>query len=666
MCGIAGKASIDRPVSRELLLRMRDTLRHRGPDDEGVWVSADGRVALGHRRLSIIDLSAAGRQPMTDATGELQIVFNGEIYNYLEVRTDLAARGHHFRTATDTEVILEAYRAWGIDCLDHLNGMFAFALVDARKRRLFLARDRAGEKPLFYRAGAGTLSFASELKALFADPECPRVIDVDALDSYLAFGYVPGRRSLVQGIEKLPQGHALTFDLESGALETFPYWTLPADTSPNGAVTDDALVDELDALLADSVRLRMIADVPVGVMLSGGIDSSLVTAMAARVSSRPVKTFTITFPGHGAFDEAPYARAVARHFGTEHIELVAEPATVDLLPELARQYDEPIADSSMVPTYLVSRLIRREATVALGGDGGDELFGGYPHHCWVQQQSRMGGWMPRPARRLARAAATRLMPIGMRGRNYLLGLTAEPPLNIVQFNVVFDADARRRLLAPVAKARPPARSPEAYKAALCGAGATSLRQSTGLDFQTYLVDDILVKVDRASMLCSLEVRAPFLDPRLIQFAFGRVPDRLRATATGRKILLRRLAQRLLPSSLDLTRKQGFSLPLAQWFKGDWGRYIEDVLTTGSDALFERRVVRQLIAGQRNGMANTHRLFALTMIELWRREYGIADPDRQLTSAAAVQTGATLVARSSAAESWPASTRESRGTPSRLP
>jgi asparagine synthase (glutamine-hydrolysing) len=346
--------------------------------------------------------------------------------------------------------------------------------------------------------------------------------------------------------------------------------------------------------------------------------------MAARVSSRRVKTFTISFPGYGSFDEAPYAREVARHFDTEHVELAAEMATVDLLPELARQYDEPIADSSMVPTYLVSRLIRREATVALGGDGGDELFGGYWQHTWVQQQARMGGWIPRPAKRLARTAVSRLLPVGTMGRNYLFGLTAEWPMNIVQFNVFFDEDARYRLLAPLGASRPVRGAPEAYKAGLCADRKTPLQQATALDFRTYLVDDILVKVDRASMLCSLEVRAPFLDPRLIEFAFSKVPDRLRATAHERKVLARRLAERLLPPTLDLRRKQGFAPPLRKWLKGDWGRYLEDVLTGGEADLFDRRVVRQLLAGQRGGFSNMQRLFALTMIELWRREYGITN------------------------------------------
>ena len=620
MCGIVGIAG-DPKITQELLLAMRDSLEHRGPDDAGVWWSEDRQVGLGHRRLSIIDLSAAGRQPMTDASGSLQIVFNGEIYNYQALRKELQALGRPFRTATDTEVILEAYLTWGSGFLSRLNGMFALALYDAREKQLLLARDPAGEKPLFYRVHSGTLTFASELKALLTDPACPRELDAGALDEYLAFGYVPGDHCLLRGIHKLQQGHALSFDVRSGTSRTWAYWSLPAHEPV--AATDEEFLDELERLLVDSVRLRLIADVPVGIMLSGGVDSSLVAAMAARVSSRRIKTFNISFPGYGAFDESPYARAVARHFDTEHVELVAEPATVDLLPALARQYDEPIADSSMVPTYLVSRLIRREATVALGGDGGDELFGGYYQHSWVQQQNRIGDWLPRHAQRAARSAVTKLMPVGAKGRNYLLGLTAEHPFNIVQFNIIFDAEARRRLLSPLGERRPAAEGPEAYKAALCLDRATPLQQATALDFRTYLVDDILTKVDRASMLCSLEVRAPFLDTRLIDLAFRRLPDRLRATARERKVLSRRLAERVLPGDLDLTRKQGFALPLQKWFKGDWGRFIEEVLTSREANLFDRHVVRQLLAGQRAGFSNTYRLFALTMIELWRREYRIS-------------------------------------------
>ena len=626
MCGIAGFAGADVP-SRDVLVKVRDTMCHRGPDDAGEWRSVDGQVAFVHRRLSIIDLSPAGHQPMASADGTLHITFNGEIYNYRELRADLERRGHRFSTATDTEVILQAYREWGEQALDRVNGMFALALHDARERRLLLARDPAGKKPVYYRVDRGTLAFASELKALFADDRFPRELDATALDYYLAFGYVPGERCLVSGVRKLRQGHVLTFDLETGAWRERAYWSLPQPETFTGA--DEDLVEELERLLTDSVRLRLIADVPVGIMLSGGIDSSLITALAARASSGRIKTFTVTFPGHGSYDEAPYARTVAAHFGTDHVELAAEPASVDLLPVMAKQFDEPIADSSMIPTYMVSRLIRTQATVALGGDGGDEVFGGYPHHSWVQQQSRLGTWLPDSARHAARKAVSRLVPVGTKGRNYALALTAAPPWNIVQFNVVFDAGMRRRLLTPLGPIVASGPSPEDYKAALCADRTTVLQQATALDFRTYLVDDILVKVDRASMLASLEARAPFLDRRVIEFGFRDVPDRLRATATERKILPRRLAERLLPPSLDLRRKQGFSLPLQSWFKGDWGQFITDVLTARDADLFDRTTVVELLAAQRAGRSNTHRLYALAMVELWRRHYKVARPSERV-------------------------------------
>jgi asparagine synthase (glutamine-hydrolysing) len=373
----------------------------------------------------------------------------------------------------------------------------------------------------------------------------------------------------------------------------------------------------------DSVRLRLIADVPVGILLSGGIDSSLVTAMAARVSSKPVKTFNISFPGHRGFDEAPHARLVASHFGTEHTELAAEPATVDLLPTLARQYDEPIGDSSMLPTYLVSRLIRRHATVALGGDGGDELFGGYFHYDWLERHERLRRALPEPFRRAVGAGAA-FVPVGVRGRNYLIGLSRDVRWTIAHINVFFDRRSRLALVARPLRSRfdPLTSVPEDWRVALCRRSLSPLQQATAVDFQTFMVDDILVKVDRASMLTSLEVRAPFLDPRIIELAFGRVPDTLRAANGEKKILPRRLAARLLPRELDLSRKQGFGVPLAAWFKGDFGTFVEDVLGQADLALFDRASVQRLIRSQRQGFVNSHRLFALTMFELWRREYGV--------------------------------------------
>jgi asparagine synthase (glutamine-hydrolysing) len=618
MCGIVGVASQGGGVDPEQLSRMRDTIRHRGPDDAGTWCSDDHRIGLALRRLAIIDLSPGGHQPMADSSGRLWICFNGEIYNYRELKSRLEANGHRFRTASDTEVILEAYRAWGTDCVRELNGMFAFGLYDADRDRLFLARDRAGEKPLFYRHASGSLCFASELKALLADPKCPRALDLESLEHYLAYGYVPGSRCILREFHKLPQGHAMRYDLKTDELVVWAYWTLP---EPEGQpVTDPTeLVSELERLLFDSVRLRMIADVPLGIMLSGGLDSSLVTAMAARVSSRPIKTFNISFPGHRE-DESRYARIVARHFGTEHVELAAEPATVDLLPELARQFDEPVADSSMVPTYVLSRLIRKEATVALGGDGGDELFGGYIHYDWILRNDRVGRLVPLPVRKLLGLAAEKLIPVGVRGRHYVIGSGGDLSRLYAHVNLYFDSNTRRRLLRPLGLSRDG--EPERMKASLCSNGHTPLQQATEADFRSYLVDDILVKVDRTSMLTSLEVRAPWLDPRIIEMAFSRVPDSLRAAAAQRKILPKLLAKRLLPADLDLERKQGFSLPLGSWFRGDWGRFMESVLMGPEQRLFDRPTLRSLVSGQRSGLANTQRIFALTLFELWRREYGI--------------------------------------------
>ncbi|MBC8488016.1 MAG: asparagine synthase (glutamine-hydrolyzing) [Bacteroidetes bacterium] len=622
MCGIVGTASQNIKIDAKLLSIMRDTMHHRGPDDAGLWFDSKGGVGLAHRRLSIIDLSQAGHQPMTDINEQFCIVFNGEIYNYRRLRDKLISMGLSFRTNSDTEIILQAYQAWGENCLERLNGMFAFALYDKSKKRLFIARDRTGQKPLFYYHSNGRLTFASELKALMEDPAFPRELDLEALNFYLAYGYIPGKMCILKGVYKLPPGHMMTYDVETDQLMIRQYWRLPTFIETNATDVTE-LVSRFQELLKDSVRLRLIADVPVGILLSGGIDSSLVTAMAVEVASKPVKTFTISFPGHDRYDERPYARLVASHFGTDHTELEMEPTSIDVLSDLAKQYDEPIADSSMVPTYLISRLIRQHATVALGGDGGDELFGGYPHHCWVQHQKHLRYFAPHPLRPLMFKAAGKLIPPGFKGRNYILGSLSELPYSIAQINTYFDPGMRQRLLAPVwSKANLGQTSPESYKAALCDSTDTPLQMATSVDFLTYLPEDILVKVDRASMLTSLEIRSPYLDHRMIEFAFRQVPDNFRATLRKRKILPCLLAKSLLPKQLDLKRKQGFTMPLHQWFKGNWGTYFEQVLREADSSLFDQTVIRQLINYQRRGFLNSQRLFALVIFELWRRNYGI--------------------------------------------
>lgn len=622
MCGIVGVISTEPFRERPPLASMRDAMRHRGPDDAGEWWSTDNRVGLAHRRLSILDLSPMGHQPMLTDDGKLSIVFNGEIYNFAEIREELERLGHSFRSHSDTEVILAGYRAWGDACIARFRGMFAIALYDVERQRVLLARDRAGEKPFFYTLVNGQLRFASELKALLADPAVSRTLDVSALDSYLAFGYVPGEQCLIEGVRKLPAGHLGVFDIARGTLTTSAYWKLPAPPASDD-VDENELIERLDQLLEASVREQLVADVPVGVLLSGGVDSSLVVAMAARVSSKPVRTFTIAFPGHGVFDEGPYAQIVAKHFGTEHHELVAEPASIDLLPDLVRQYDEPIADSSMLPTYLVSRLIRPECTVALGGDGGDELFGGYHLYQVVLAQQALRRRIPGILRRPLSAAAHRL-PVGFRGRTYAQAISLDPIDAVAQSGLYFDRATRARI-SPLLRTNGPVAPAEALRARAASSVSGTLQQLTRADFASYMCDDILVKVDRASMLASLEVRAPFLDQRIIEFAFGSIPANLRTSINERKILLRRLAKRVLPSELDINRKRGFSIPIADWFRGEWGTYIEGILLSAPSTLLERAVVADLFAGQRRGLNNGQRLFALAMLELWRREYNIALP-----------------------------------------
>jgi asparagine synthase (glutamine-hydrolysing) len=595
---------------------------HRGPDDAGEWWSPDGRVGLGHRRLSILELSPLGHQPMQDEARGLSIVFNGEIYNHNDLRRELTCQGFTFRSHSDTEVLLAAYSTWGESCLARLNGMFAFALYDARKQTIFLARDRSGEKPLFYRAAQDQLLFASELKALLANPDMPRHIDPISLDCYLGMGFVPGELCILRGFNKLPPAHALSFSLSSGAFRVWRYWSLPelSNNIDQNRINENELLDELEGLLEESVGLQLAADVPVGVLLSGGVDSSLITAMAVR-RSRKVRTFSIGFPGHGNLDETRHARLIADHFGTEHIELMAEPTTAALIPQLVKQFDEPMVDSSMIPTWLVTNLVRQHCKVALGGDGGDELFGGYPYYSrllWLRQQL---AHIPAAVRGGLSYLAGRWLPVGMRGRSYLHALACDLSGELpMQINGVFDAMTRYKLMQNIPNYTLTA---EGVHRALTPVTDDVLQRATRMDFGNYLAEDLLVKVDRISMLNSLEIRSPMLDYRLIEFAFGRVPSRLKATKSHKKILLKRLAERVLPAEFDRHRKQGFSIPLADWLKkGPFRELFWDTLTS-SACLFDRATVQDLLGWQERGFDNGERLFSLVQMELWRRHYGAA-------------------------------------------
>jgi asparagine synthase (glutamine-hydrolysing) len=620
MCGIIGFASNKKIANKKWLSIGRDALIHRGPDDAGEWWSNDEKVGFGHRRLSIIDLSKSGHQPMQDCIKNITVIFNGEIYNYLELKSKLKKNGYVFITHSDTEVLIACWQEWQEDCVNHLNGMFSFAIHDRCRELVYLARDRAGEKPLFYSNNNGELRFASELKGLLVDPDFSHSIDYKAMDCYLSMGYIPGDMCILDGVSKLPPAHSMVFKYNTGELKISKYWNLPNYNNQEGEVDSDELLDELEELLQDSVCGQLVADVPVGILLSGGVDSSLVTALASK-SSNNIKTFNIAFTKHEEYNESAHGRAVANYFNTEHTELEADDIDIGLLLKLAKQYDEPMADSSMLPTFLVSSLVKQHCTVALGGDGGDELFGGYSHYnrlLWTQRKTK---WLPLFCRVFLSKIITPLIPIGFRGRNWIQAFGTNFDKDIPLVGSFFDPKTRLELLKKhhhkteiVAEKVIKDRTFKTFDL---------LQRITRLDFTNYMAEDILVKVDRASMINSLELRAPFLDYRVIEFAFGKVPSALKTTTSERKIILKRLADRLLPPEFDKQRKQGFSIPLKEWLKdGPWRDLFYKVLLS-NECFFDEKIVRNLLAGQDKGRNNAERLFSLVLFELWRKEYNIS-------------------------------------------
>ena len=617
MCGILGYVGVAGGMDVETLIKCRDALTHRGPDGAGHWMSDDGRVALAHRRLAIVDLSVTGAQPMHASDAKLSVAFNGEIYNHGELRLELQRLGHCFRGHSDTEVLLVAYAQWGLDCIDRLRGMFAIALYDHAGDRLVLVRDRVGEKPLYWARHRGGIVFASELKGLFADPLFERHLDPAGLDAYLAFGYVPGDLSLIRGVSKLPPGHLAIVPLSGGDVQVRRYWQLPVAAA--GAADEGALVDELEELMRSAVGEQLQADVPVAVLLSGGTDSSLVTACAAAASSQAVNTFSVGFPGAGTFDERPHARRIAHYFGTRHTELDLEASAIDLLPELAHHFDEPIADSSMIPTFLLSRLVAQHVKVVLGGDGGDELFGGYRAYQGALKLARLRAVLPGPLRGVVAGLAASVLPPGFPNRNALVGLGGSFAEGVAGIGLMFDAAARARLAPWLHTAAAPA-APEKWKRGVVEAERGVPGAYMAADFMSYLPGDILVKVDRASMANSLEVRAPFLDRRIVEFAYAKVPNHLRTTSDERKILLRRLARRLLPPDFDVDRKQGFSVPLSNWMSLEYRSLWCDRFEQSFSSIFDFQVIRPLLKTERVG--GVTRVFGLLLLMHWMQAHGV--------------------------------------------
>lgn len=615
MCGICGIITVPGKsgADRATIEAMADRLTHRGPDGSGYHL-AEG-VALGHRRLSIIDVEG-GHQPMYTEDGQVAIVFNGEIYNYVELTRELIEKGHTFKSACDTEVILHSYEERGADCVQSFNGMFAFALWDARTHTLVLSRDRLGEKSLFYYEADGLIVFASELKSLLACPLVPRELSIGSLDDYLAYGYVPDGECILEGIRKLPPGHTLVW--RNGKSQIRQYWQ--PSFSESETTAEQEWMEELDRRLHEAVRIRLRSDVPLGVFLSGGIDSSAVVAMAAGLCTQPVRTFSVGFE-EAEFSEVEYARMVATRYQTNHQEIIVRDRDINILPDLAYHLDEPFADPSALPTFYLCREARRGVTVCLSGDGGDEVLAGYSRYAEAIRYQKMDRYT-RVGIRQACAAVAGAFPRHWPGAGLVNRIASNGADRYFAQCCKFPAPERRELL----EAHPGAVTDEPWLFAPYFDNRRPLLQSLQhADQCTYLPDDILVKVDRMSMKTSLEVRVPFLDHTLIEFA-NRSPARFKLHDGSGKFLLKKLMEKYLPNELLYRRKRGFGLPLRKWFKTSMNDYARDMLL-GSDArsdrYLSRRHVESVLADRERGRRDlSERIWTLLMFELWCRQYSI--------------------------------------------
>ncbi|MBK8011273.1 MAG: asparagine synthase (glutamine-hydrolyzing) [Deltaproteobacteria bacterium] len=635
MCGLVGVYCFDRtrPVDRVVLARQNDAMVHRGPDGGDVYVGPG--VGLGHRRLAIIDLGG-GAQPMWDFEDELAIVFNGEVYNYRELKAELESLGQRFRTESDTEVILGAYRAWGRACVDRFVGMFVFALYDRDKHTMFLARDRIGKKPLYYYRDDNRIIFASELKAILADPSVPRVLDPTSAVDFFAYGYVPAPTSILRGIQKLPAGHAMCFTPEG--VDEYRYWDLDF-THVDETLSLEQSAESLMSTLDDAVNLRLRSDVPLGAFLSGGIDSSLIVALMAKRLSSPVKTHTIGFT-EDAFDERRYARETAEGFGTDHTERIVTADAASILERLAWHYDEPFADSSSVPTYYLSQATRETVTVALSGDGGDESFAGYRRYMFAMFESRVRRSIPPFVQRKVLGRLARLYPKAdylpqfLRAKATLTNLadSHEHAYFLSLTQKTYPRAISRDFLGGLRGYDPYHHFDRHFRAC---ASKDALARLQYVDFKMYLAEQILTKVDRASMAHSLEVRVPLLDHRVVELA-ARMPGHHKLSGSRAKIVLKEVASRLLPPSTINRRKMGFSIPLDAWFKGGLREPTEAVFFDrpgGQSGLLNTRGLRRMWYEHQLGVANhATQLWSLLMFELWAGRFLASD----LSSAFAAQ------------------------------
>ncbi len=617
MCGITGIVHFkrDRAIAPAVLKNMSDSIYHRGPDDEGHYINEN--VGLGFRRLSIIDLST-GHQPLSNQNDSIYIVFNGEIYNYLEQRDKLKQKGYSFKTTTDTEVILHLYEEYGVDCLQYLRGMFAFAIWDSNKKQLFCARDRFGIKPFYYYSDQEKFVFGSEIKAILKSEDIDKTISIDALDSYFAFGYITSDFSIYKNIKKLQPAHYLLLSIkDKPTIDIKKYWEIHFE--PDYSKSENRWKEEIEECFSETVKLHMISDVPLGAFLSGGIDSSSVVAMMARNSDRPVKTFSIGFKEQ-KFNELKYAREVADKYGCEHHEHILEPESIGLLPKLVSAYDEPFADPSAIPTYYVSKLARQFVTVALSGDGGDELFAGYDSYARFNRlYTKMYNFKSPFLNKLVWGNVHKLIPEKVRGKGLSHLLSQNKKYQFAYMS--WQKEERQKLMLPQFSAFNYLSASENYKINVLKGGpindhVTSMQY---LDLKTYMVDDILTKVDRASMMNSLEVRVPLLDHKLAELTF-KIPSHLKLKETQQKYILKKTMAPFLPQSILDHQKQGFSVPISVWFKDDLRTYINDTFNSTGCLLYnfldKKYITDKIINNEIAHIDFSERIWSLLFFNEW--------------------------------------------------
>lgn len=622
MCGIVGYSIINSPKQNICALELGiKALSHRGPDNSGIWTNHDGSLGMAHSRLSILDLTKNSNQPMADENQDFILGFNGEIYNFIEIRADLKKLGYEFTTNSDTEVILKGYKAWNKDLFEKLRGMFAISIYDILNKEIILARDHSGQKPLYYsfNKNKNSFIFSSELKGMFNFELFSQSISYDSLSNLLNQGYCNGTSSIYKNIKKLNAGSYLIFDLSENQISISSFWSLKKilKNKKNKHITEEKLIKNLEDILLESIEMQFRSDVPVGMLLSGGVDSSLIVALASKIKGN-LDTYTVRFSEYKKFDESYHARLIADHFKTNHLELEASKVEPSIFEELVTFFDEPIFDTSIIPTYMLSKMISQYCKVAIGGDGGDELFGGYPHYNKLLRIERNSKYFPHYLRYKIFNLLDLILPIGIRGAKtlefYGTDFVNEFP-NISEF---FKYKEQCRLFDKNFASNIKPVEAKKIKSVIF---ENIVETATFQDFNNYLREDILVKVDRASMANSLEIRSPFLDHKLIEFAFKEVPNYLKVDSVKRKILLKKLAKRHLPTKFDFSRKQGFSLPLRELINSEmWIEYIYSKIQSSDSSIFNHKYAYDLLKKQKSYYNNAERMAALLFFMIWVEKF----------------------------------------------